>query len=55
MMSWLAMMLYYDTGLKNSQQRPWNELNFALCSTFHSDLHLHVLERWPKDGPHAFT
>ncbi len=39
----------------NLQQRPWNQLNFALCATFHSDLHPHVLERRPKDGPHAFT
>jgi hypothetical protein len=47
--------MYYDTCLMNLQQRPWNELNFALCATFHSDLHPHVLERRPKDGPHAFT
>jgi hypothetical protein len=34
-----------------------DELNFAWTATFHSDLpvHPHVLERWPEDGPHAFT
>ncbi len=33
----------------------WNELDFALCATFYSDLRPHVLEMLPKDGPHAFT
>ncbi len=62
-MLWLAMILYYDTGLslyydtglRNSQQHLWTDLNFAWCATFHSNLHQHMLEMWPKDAPHAFT
>ncbi len=55
MILWLAVIMYYDTGLINSQKRPWNELYFALCATFHSYLHPHLLERRPKNGPHVFT
>ena len=51
----LAMILYHDEGLRSSQQRIWDELNFAWRATFHSELHSNVLERWPEDGPHAFT
>ena len=50
MMSWLAMMLYYDTGLKNSQQRPWNELNFALCSSVPPFTQICICTCW-KGGP----
>jgi hypothetical protein len=41
----LAMILYYETGLRNSQQRLWDELSFAWRATFHSELHPNVLER----------
>ena len=51
----LAMILYYEEGPRNSQQRIWEELNFAWRATFHSELHSNVLDRWPEDGPHAFT
>ncbi len=52
---WMAMIMYYDKGLRNLQQHLWNELNFALCATFHLDLHPHELERLHKDDPHTFT
>jgi hypothetical protein len=49
------MILHYDTGLRNWKQRLWNKMNFAWSTTFHSDLHPHVLEGWPRDVSHAFT
>ncbi len=46
------MIVYYDTGLRNSQQRLWDELKFSWRATFNSNLHPHLLERRPEDGPH---
>ena len=51
----LAMILWYDSDLRGAQRRLWDELNLAWSSTFHSDLHPHVLEKWPVTGPHAFS
>ncbi len=47
------MILFYDADLRHSQLQIWSELNFAWSATFHSDLHPHVLERWPEDGTHG--
>jgi hypothetical protein len=41
----LGMILVHGTGIGNSQQRLWDEMNFAWRATFHSQLHLHVLKR----------
>jgi hypothetical protein len=51
----LGMIFYYEESIRTSQPRIWDELNFAWRATFHSELHSNVLDRWPEDGPHAFT
>ena len=52
----VAMLLWFDTDLRATQTRLWNELTLCWKATFHSDLDLPGLERWPKgDHPHAFT
>ncbi len=51
----LAMILWYDPELRGTQDRLWQELDFAWKATFHADLGPAGLEMWPVDGPRAFT
>jgi hypothetical protein len=51
----VAMILWYNTDLRATQDRLWQELNFAQKATFHADLAPAALETWPVDGPHVFT
>ncbi len=51
----VAMILWYDPDLRATQDRLWQELDFAWKATFHADLGPAGLETWLVDDPHAFT
>jgi hypothetical protein len=50
----VAMILWYEPDIRFTQDRLWQELNFAWKAKLHSDLGPASLETWPKDGPHDF-
>jgi hypothetical protein len=51
----IAMIFWYEPRMRTEQPRVWGELNAAWTNTFSSDLHPHVLEKWPEKGDHAFN
>ena len=51
----VAIILWYNTALREKHARTWDSLTAAWKATFHHDLSSRDLDRWPEDGPHAFT
>jgi hypothetical protein len=51
----VAMIMLYQTELRESHKRVWDELNYAWLATFSCELHTVGVELWPETGPFVFT
>ena len=50
-----AMIMWYDTAVREKNAQAWERLTAAWKATFHSELTAGALDKWPTDGPHCFS
>jgi hypothetical protein len=50
-----AMIMWYDTSVRDKNAQAWDRLLASWKATFHSELTAGALEKWPTDGPHGFS
>ena len=50
-----AMLMWYDTTIREKNTQAWDRLQAAWKATFHTELAAGALETWPTDGPHGFS
>ncbi len=50
-----AMIMWYDTSVREKNAQAWDRLNASWKATFHFELTAVALEKWPTDGPHGFS
>jgi hypothetical protein len=50
-----AMIMWYDTAVRERNAQAWDRLNSVWKATFHTALTAGALETWPTDGPHSFS
>ncbi len=50
-----AMIMWYDTAVREKNAQAWERLTAAWKATFHSELTAGAMEKWPTDGPHGFS
>ena len=51
----VAMIMLYQTELRERHKCVWDELIYAWLAMFSCDLHTVGVERWPETGQFAFT